>query len=156
MKIQVTQARLQELFDYKDGHLWKKKSGKKAGTVAKEKYRRIMVDGNLKYEHQFVFLYHHGYCPDAIDHIDNNPLNNAIENLREVTLSENQYNSKLRKHSKTSVKNVFYSQKSKKYRVVIGVDKVKKHCGYYDDLELAELVAIEARDKFHGRFAHHG
>jgi hypothetical protein len=35
--------------------------------------------------------------------------------------------------------------------------KQKDHIfGYFDDLELAALVAEEARDKFHGKFACHG
>jgi hypothetical protein len=156
MKKQVTQESLKKLFDYKDGHLWRKSSGKQAGTINKEKYRRIMVHGNLKYEHQLVFIYHHGYCPDVIDHIDNNAFNNAIENLREATVSENQFNSRTRINSFTNIKNVTYLQKSKKYRVTLGLNKTKKHFGYYDDPELAELVAIEARDKYHGRFARHG
>ncbi len=156
MKKQITQESLRELFDYKEGHLWRKSSGKKAGTVAKEKYRRIMVHGTLKYEHQLIFIYHYGYCPDVIDHIDNNALNNAIENLREATLSENQFNSKTHKNSTTKIKNVTYLQESGKYRVTLALNKSKKHFGYYDDPELAELVAIEARDKYHGRFARHG
>ena len=32
----------------------------------------------------------------------------------------------------------------------------KKHLGYFHVLELAELVAIEARDKYHKEFANHG
>jgi hypothetical protein len=27
--------------------------------------------------------------------------------------------------------------------------------GYFDNLELAELVATEARNKFHGKYANH-
>jgi hypothetical protein len=38
----------------------------------------------------------------------------------------------------------------------VSVSKNRKirHFGYYNDLELAELVALEARDKLHGKFAY--
>jgi hypothetical protein len=39
--------------------------------------------------------------------------------------------------------------------VQINIDKVKTHLGYFKDKELAELVAIEARDKYHKEFARH-
>jgi hypothetical protein len=40
--------------------------------------------------------------------------------------------------------------------VDIMVDSKKKYIGVFDDLELAELVAMEARNKYHGAFANHG
>ena len=35
------------------------------------------------------------------------------------------------------------------------VNKKPKYIGVYEDLELAELVAMEARNKYHGQFANH-
>jgi hypothetical protein len=32
----------------------------------------------------------------------------------------------------------------------------QKHLGIFDNLEFAELVIQEARNKFHGKFANHG
>ena len=37
-----------------------------------------------------------------------------------------------------------------------GVNGKKKTIGYFDDIEFAELVAIEARNKYHMEFANHG
>jgi hypothetical protein len=40
--------------------------------------------------------------------------------------------------------------------VHIRINRKKKNLGYYADIELAELIAIEAREKYHGTFANHG
>jgi hypothetical protein len=42
------------------------------------------------------------------------------------------------------------------YQVKINVNKNTKSLGTFKDLELAELVAMEARNKYHGNFANHG
>jgi len=36
------------------------------------------------------------------------------------------------------------------------VNGQRKYFGYFDDIELANLVAQEARNKFHKEFANHG
>ena len=91
-----------------------------------------------------------------IDHADANALNNDILNLREATYSQNGLNRKTSAINSTKIKNVSWYGKLQKYRVGFQIDNKFKHFGYYDDPELAELVAIEARDKYCGRFAHHG
>ena len=42
--------------------------------------------------HQMVWVVVHGRLPTQIDHINGNPLDNRLENLREVTYSENDAN----------------------------------------------------------------
>jgi len=44
--------------------------------------------------HRIIYIGVHGSIPEHyhIDHIDRNPLNNSISNLRAVTASENMYN----------------------------------------------------------------
>jgi hypothetical protein len=39
--------------------------------------------------------------------------------------------------------------------VRVKVNKKQKHIGVFEDIELADLVAQEARNKFHGAFARH-
>ena len=82
-------------------------------------------------------------------------LNNCIENLREATLQENQYNRKLNKNNKIGHKNIFWSERDKSFVVKLKING-KQKSWYVKDLELAILVAEEARDKYHGKFANHG
>ena len=60
-------------------------------------YRRLCFRINRKNfavdEHICAWILFYGRWPkETIDHIDNNPLNNHIENLRECSQSENNYN----------------------------------------------------------------
>jgi len=160
------QALIKEInntFEYNDGLIyWKiSRSNKiKAGSIAGHKdkkrgYISINFDGKRMYSHQIIFLMFHGYLPKEVDHIDNNQLNNKIENLRASVRSENGSNRGLQKNNKSGAKGVSRYKDTGLWRVRVKVNKKEKHIGYFEDLELAELVAIEARNKYHGEFARH-
>jgi hypothetical protein len=158
----ITQQYLQSLFDYKDGELFWKLSkakhihvGDKAGILHKNGYFRTGINSKLYSNHRLVYLYHKGSIPKYVDHIDGNKLNNKIENLREANKYQNQQNSKLSIKSTSGIKNVVLCPQTKKWAVKISINGFKKTIGRYNNIELAELVAIEARDKFHGNYARH-
>lgn len=157
--------KLHSLFEYRDGHLyWKTlpsnqspvKIGQKAGSWATGNYWRIGYKGKNYMAHRLIYAMHNnGYCPECLDHIDGDKTNNKIENLRPATISENAHNVGLHKKSTTGIKNVSWSPSKNRWRVLITA-KGKRKSWLIKDLELAELVAIEARDKYHGDFANHG
>lgn len=157
----VNQSYLQEIFEYRDGNLYwavkfadKIQIGSLVGHI--NKGRRYTKINKKDYQiSRLVFCYHHGYFPKLVDHIDGNPLNNKIENLRACTITENNYNSKKPKSNTSGSKNVRWDKARHKWRVEIGVNGKKKTIGRFKDFEFAELVAIEARDKFHKEFANH-
>lgn len=157
----VTQEQVKELFDYRDGELYWKvfkphtKKDKPVGYVAK-KYKIVSIDYKNYLNHRIIFLWHHGYLPKEIDHIDGNPLNNKIENLRAATRQQNMFNKLANPINKTGIKNVVWVEEKKKYKVQLNINKKYIFLGYYKDLELAELTAIEARNKYHKEFANHG
>ena len=70
--------------------------------------------------------------------------------------TKNGKNRKTPKNNTSGVKGVSWHKRSKKWVVSIGVNWKRKALGYFDDLDLAELVSIEARNKYHGEFANHG
>lgn len=159
----LTQEQLLALFDYRDGELFYKKSplpkikvGSKAGTINSIGYGKVSIDGKKHSIHRVVFLMMHGYVPAVIDHINGNRADNKIENLRACSRQENSQNAPSRKSNKSQIKNVSWHTASGKYQVDITVDTKKKYIGVFDDVELAELVAMEARNKYHGAFANHG
>ena len=159
----ITKEYLNEIFEYKDGILyWKKKMarnvhiGRLVGSINQKGYFTVRVFGKKRLNHRLIYLMHHGNLPKEVDHIDGNTLNNDINNLRESTHSENICNSKLRVDSKTGVKNVSWNKRSQKYSVKLNVSGKRYEFGFYEDLELAELVAVMAREKYHGNFANHG
>jgi hypothetical protein len=155
----VTQKRLKELFYLADGQLfWKdadnhRKRNKVAGTLDKTKGRwRLIVDGKTHYLHRLIFLYVNGYLPKLVDHIDGNPLNNSPCNLREATPQQNNFNRGLESTSTTGIKGVCWYGREGKWRVQMNVNGKRKTIGSFRDIELAELVAQEARSLYHGEF----
>ena len=152
---EITQERVIELFQYQDGKLYRRKDGKKMGSYTL-KYVRIGIDNKNYKLHRIIFLYHNGYMPKIIDHINGNPHDNRIENLREVTNIQNRYNSRLYSTSKSGVKNVYWQKNCGKWTVTITINGKRKNFGYYTDLEEANQVAINMRNKYLKQFANHG
>ena len=151
----VTQERLKELFEYRDGFLYAKQGYQPKFTPIKggHRYIRMRVDGKVYPLHRLVFLYHHGYLPKITDHANNDRSDNRIENLRDVMQSQNCLNRRVHVNNRSGIKNVYFDKGCKKWSVQITADKKRKLIGYFEDIEFAELVAIEARHKFHGVFA---
>jgi len=160
----LTQEQALELFEYDNGNLIRKKVthqkmkiGEVAGFINKTNgYRVLKIYGKKYSVHQIVYLMNHGFIPKEIDHINGIRTDNRIENLREVTRSQNQMNAKKPNTNTSGVKNVYWKKQHKKWQVTLRVNGQRKDFGRYDDLELAELVAMEARDKYHGEYANHG
>ena len=51
------------------------------------------------------------------------------------------------------VSGFLWASREQKWRVRLTVNRKDKHIGYFDDRELADLVAIEATNKFHKEFS---
>ena len=158
----VTQERIKEFLEYRDGGLfWKVKKknsvanvGDRFGSCRKDGYREGTFDFKRWLEHRLVFFYHNGYLPKTLDHINGNPSDHRLENLREATMSENQFNKKRSKANTSGHVGVCFVKEKQKYKVAIKVQNKNKHIGYFDDFELACLVSDEARDKYHGNFSY--
>ena len=160
----ITQAQVIDCFEYRDGNLYWKRvahpnkqylASKPAGSIHKTGYRHVTWMGKIHKAHRLIFLMHHGYLPEIIDHINGNKLDNRIENLREATVQQNNMNAKTKVTNKSGVKGVSWHPLGKKWMVRIMINGKDKYFGMYEDLEFAALVAQEARNKYHGAFARH-
>lgn len=159
----LSQAELHERFEYRNGELFYKisplpkiKVGSKVGSVNRAGYVKVTLNKKKYFVHRIIFMMQHGYLPKEIDHINCNPSDNRIENLREVNRTQNRYNIVSYKTNTSGVKNVVKNKKLNKWEVSINVDGKRKYIGVFEDFELAELVAMEARHKYHGVFANNG
>ena len=160
----LTQAQLQSILNYNSDtgiFTWKiSKSGNKginslAGCLHKKsKYYYICINYKHYKLHRLAWLYVYGEWPNIIDHIDGNPSNNKISNLRNCNRQENMCNQKLRKDNTTGVKGIRFA-KHGKWRVLITSKKIKNHIGYFDDFFEACCAAYSARNKLHGNFVRH-
>jgi len=154
----LTKQNLLNTFLYYEGNLyWKisRTNKTKAGMLAgnKHKYCKVYFNNKRYLLHRIIFMMFHGYMPDQVDHIDGNPHNNCIENLRSVDNIKNQYNAKLSIKNTTGYKNVHWNKNIKKWSVQLRANKKNIFVGYFENLELASLVAQEARAKYHEQFA---
>ena len=94
--------------------------------------------------HRIAWLIYYGEWPkNQIDHINQDPTDNRIENLRDVTQLENLKNQALRSTNKSGYTGVDFEKSKQKYRVrVQSKPYITKHIGYYDTIE--EAVAARA------------
>jgi hypothetical protein len=149
------------LFNYVNGVLyWKNPSNPKrtpigsvAGSIGVRGYVHIQYNRKIYKAHRIIFLMFNGYMSDIIDHIDGNISNNRHENLRAATYAGNAQNARKRADNSSGVKNVCWHRRLNKWGVSLSVNGKIRHFGYFEDLEIAALMASEARDKYHGTFA---
>jgi hypothetical protein len=157
----LSQQKLLELVEYRDGNLyWKvkpaknKQTGDKAGSIRKNGYCAVKINGKYDYAHRFIYLMFYGYMPKTIDHIDGNPSNNKIENLREATQGQNLCNKTKQSNNKSGIKGVFWDSRRKEWTATCQVNgkSIRKYCKNIDE---AEIIVRKLREQLHGQFAHH-
>lgn len=153
-----TKAALQNLFTYANGNLyWKERKGRRvegalAGT-ASHRYHQICIDYVLYRTHRLVWAYHYGASACTIDHINGNPFDNRVENLRECSNAQNQQNSRCPKSNTSGVKGVAWCKQKQKWRGRITVDGLEIHIGFFTTITKAKDAMSAARTKLHGVFA---
>ena len=148
--MKMTQPMVRELFRYdKDkGELFwltrlnnRCRLDKPAGYLSNG-YRVIIAYRGRYLAHRLTWLYHYGYFPENfLDHIDRNPSNNHIENLREVSQSCNIKNTGNSTRNKSGVKGICWSKASKKWRVNISINQKQTHLGLFVNF----IDAVKAR-----------
>jgi HNH endonuclease len=74
---------------------YKNKIGKPVANTYCGGYLKVKVCGRSLSQHRVIWYLAKGYWPTTLDHIDGNPSNNSIENLREVTDKQNRANSRV-------------------------------------------------------------
>ena len=148
----MTHSEAKDLFTYANGNLFWTKTGKVAGSLKRNGYKLVKHKGVFTGAHRIIFFLRHGFFPEMVDHIDGNVSNNSIENLRAATRSQNGMNSRRYSSNTSGYRNVYKDKHS--FTVRLKVNGKLKSLGNYEDIELAGLVAEEARAKFHGQFAH--
>ncbi len=112
--------------------------------------RFVTIDGQKKllYLHRFLL---NAQPEQRIDHINCDRLDNRRENLRLVTLFQNQQNRKCPLGTSSGKKGVSWNRTQGKWHVRISVNGTRMHLGYYDDLETAaRLYDAAARHFFNG------
>lgn len=153
-------SQLRELLRYnpKTGHLfWKGsparcvKAGSLAGNIQRSNgYRYICVGGRSIRAHRIAWAIFYGAWPaDTIDHINGIRDDNRIENLRNVTRTENAQNERKARVSNKSTGLLGAYRVGNKFRAIIHVDGKPKDLGRFDSAEDAHTAYLLAKRRFH-------
>lgn len=125
--------------------LWRATSRERGGRITLRPY------GMIKPHHLILGKPPKGY---VVDHINRNPFDCRRDNLRFVTLSQNNMNSSKRKNSTSIYKGVNLHKASKRWRASLTLDYKYYHLGYFaSEVEAAKAYDKKAKELF-GEFAH--
>ena len=100
-------------------------------------------------------LYHNEWPNDVMDHINGIRTDNRIENLRVVTLTENQRNQAISSKNTSGHMGVCWQKKNKAWRVRISQDAASVDLGNYKDKDEAIRVRKLAEIEY-GYHPNHG
>lgn len=126
------------------------KAGSRAGSIDTRGYLQIKVHGRFIFAHRLAWALEHGAEPDSdIDHIDRNPLNNAIANLRLCTHAENHQNTGLRSDNSSGVTGVSYVKNSGKWLAYINRDGRRVRLGLFENFDDAVAARLKAKAEIH-------
>ena len=87
-----------------------------------------------------------------VDHIDRNPLNNCITNLRWATPSENQMNKSIQSNNKSTKTGVYYDKHINRWLVKMSINGIQKHIGNYIKFDDAVKARKEQEDLHYKEF----
>lgn len=161
MPIPITTEQLRQILNYNPetgeffwrvgGRGWR--AGSVAGTIRSDGYVKITIGGQRYYAHRLAWLYMYGEVSAAtIDHIDMNPSNNKISNLRQATHSENKWNTRKRRDNTSGFKGVRWHQVHKKWYARITYLGKEFFIGHFDTAEQASTAYNDKARELFGEF----
>lgn len=115
-------------------------------------YYRVNINKKRYPMSYIIFVYHKGYCPNMIDHINGNPKDNRIENLRECDQAENSANAKKSSNNVSGVKGLYWDNYHEAWRSQIRF-KGELRSKHSKSKEVVVKWIEETRKELHGNFA---
>lgn len=95
------------------------------------------------YAHRLAWFIHYGELPvNQLDHIDGDKSNNKINNLRDVTAQQNQWN-------RTTAKGFYWNKERKKFASYINLNGKMITLGLFTTETEARNAYLEGKKKYH-------
>lgn len=151
----ITQAELKALlcYDSETGvFTWRVNrpacvAGKVAGS-RKGQYWRIGLMNGMHHAHRLAWLYVHGHWPaSCLDHINGDPSDNRIANLREATYAENSQNRA--KHRNNSSGHTGVVKHRDGWQAQIMAAGKSKYLGRFQTSKEAQVAYLKAKSELH-------
>jgi len=129
------------------------RAGAEAGRVSWQGRVEVGFSGRKYIASRLVWLYVTGEWPmHEIDHINQNPLDNRIANLRDIPRAQNQQNiSRAQSNSKSGIRGVV--RRGDKWAAIIMLRKKQTYLGMFDTPHEAEDAYRSAKRKIHKSWA---
>lgn len=150
-------SRARELVDYNPetgSFTWRvsrqcRRAGSPAGSTV-HRYVLLKLDGKLYPAHRVAWLITYGQWPAVgLDHINGDPHDNRIANLRECNQSENSQNRRKSAANKSGYTGVSWHAASNKWRSQIKINGRTHECGMYLTPQMAHLAYRYWKHRLH-------
>jgi hypothetical protein len=155
----LTAERVRQILEYdpESGEFrWREKIARKvivrkiAGASSKRGDVRIAINLKDYLAHRLAWLHFHGRWPaNEIDHINGNPADNRICNLREATHAENGQNLARSRSNTSGHTGVSWHSQRGKWQARIRGDGRYLHLGLFESKDEAAAAYQQAKAKFH-------
>lgn len=126
-----------------------RQAGKEVGTIVND-YRIVRFSWGRISCHRIVFLMHHSFLPEEVDHVNGDKSDNRIENLRACNRQQNIANTRSR-GNKNGFKGV--SANGKRFSAHITINGRNTYLGNFLTPEEAHQAYCRAAKRIHGEFA---
>jgi hypothetical protein len=129
-------------------------AGKPTGiSIDSGGYASLQIDKRRYLTHRIVWLHTKGWLPKQdLDHRDGNRTNNAIENLRLATVSQNNAN-QVRTSRKGFPRGCQQDPKTGNWNVKIKAQGKVVYIGSFSEREVAARAYLDAAELLHGQFS---
>lgn len=150
-------------YDAATGHFYAKvragnrRKGERLGYADKLGYWKVAINGKWIMSHRLAWaLMNNDVWPAGeIDHINGDPSDNRIANLRVANRSQNVANAKFRSKNTTGFRGVCLVRRKSKpdgYQASVRKDGYAKYLGIFDTPEEAHAAYLKAARELHGEF----
>lgn len=132
----------------------RQRAGKAAGTVSGDGHLQLRIFNKRYLAHRVGYAIHHERWPTGIvDHINGDPSDNRICNLRDATRSQNGANFQRTKRGHSRFIGVTYCKNSGVWKATAQKNGVRYNLGSFQSEKDAALAYDKKAREVHGEFA---